>query len=461
MGFFDRQRLMDRPIQLALYATLMWPVCGRAQPPEESALEDSALEVSSTDQEQAPELTNPVTRFEAQIEMQRFIAEGSYAQAAAVGETMLQLTELEFGSGSNESARANYALAEAQRRAEQFDAAETSYLRSIEIYRDNDGPFGESLIEPTIGLGDNYHDAGQYLNAVSAYNEARTIERRVNGLLSEGQLPLFDKMTETFDAMGMATEAREQQLSALMLIERNYPPTSVEVLEAIYRYARWLRSVYQFTEARVQYDRAIRIIRDSHGKESPLLVTPYREIGNSFREQGFEDNRGISALSTALEILEEQPAVDAMILGRTLLDIGDWRTAFGTVSSGGDEYLRCWETIGALEDPESVRSQWFESRRPVFVLTRYISDRGLSREPDALRGNVIVRFDIDAGGRPQNVAVVESNPSGFKDASAIRAISQSRFRPHIIDGQLTGAANLGVEFNFRYMPVDEDEATDL
>jgi TonB family protein len=403
-----------------------------------------------------PESPPVMSRLEASIELASLMDEGDYAAAVDVALRFVELTETEFGADSRETASAYNTLAEAQRLSGMYPEAESSYLEAVDIYRNIDGPFGASLIEPTTGLGDNFYDSGDYVSAVAAYDEARSVQRRVYGVLSEEQVELLDKMTDSFMRMGMSTEANDQQLSALMLAERNYPEASVEVLEAIYKYARWLRSVGRFVEERLQYERAIRIIRDEYGKDSALLVRPYREIGNSFRASGFEQGRGASALQIALELVEEQEPTDPMALARVLLDIGDWKTAFGSVDAGGEEYLRAWRTLDAVESGSTLQEAWFGGRRPVFVYTERMSDRGLSQDADALPGSVVVKFDIDNRGRTENVMVIDSDPPGFKDEAAERAIRQSRFRPKISDGVLVGARNMGVQITFRYLPSEEE-----
>jgi TonB family protein len=398
----------------------------------------------------------PLTRLEARIELERQMAAEDYDSAVSAGETLVELTNAEFGDDSAEAAEALQQLAEAQRRAGRHLEAETSYLAAIDIVRALDGPFAEALISPTTGLGDNYYDDGQYVNAVAAYDEARSVQRRVYGLLSEKQVELLDKITASYQQMGLYTEANDQQLSALKLAERNNPPASMEVLEAIYRYSAWLRSVGRFIDERQQYERAIRIIREEYGKDSPLLVRPYREIANSFRASGFEQNQGSSRLQAALELVEQHDPVDHLALAQVLLDMGDWKTAFSTVNGGGAEYVMAWEALGSLDNGDDVREAWFGGRRPVFVLMRRMSDRGLSQDPEAPRGKVIVRFDVDGRGRPENAAVVESEPPGLKDEAALRAVTQSRFRPKMLDGAIIPAQNLGVEINYRYTPPEEE-----
>lgn len=397
----------------------------------------------------------PQTRLEAQIEFERLIAEQDYAAAVAAAQTLLELTIAEYGEGSLEAGRANYELAEAQRLAGLLDEAELSYLSAIETFRSVDGPFSEMTIDPSIGLGDTYQSDGQYMNAVAAYNEARTLQRRINGLLSEDQIKVMDRMTRSFQSMAMHAEADEQQREAMTLIERIYGPNSEEALQAIYKYARWLQDVYRFSEARDQYERAIRIIRSEYGKEDPLLVEPYREIGNSFRAQGLQDPRGASALRSAVELLEQRSDPDSVLLAQALVDVGDWETAFEPAGSGQEAYRRAWNLLSATAQGREQREEWFQASRPRVVLLVNMSIRGLAanpNDPEAMPGHVLIRFDVDPFGRTENVAIVESVPPGFKDDSAERAMRQSRFRPRMEDGRFVYARDRGYMITFSYMP---------
>jgi len=444
------RRLCERPRNGRCVAVLLGfcavgpsPAQESAQPPQAEAIEASV----------------PATRLEARIEFERLIDEGRFGEALVPGTEYLELTLAQFGAKSTEAGQAWFTLAEAQRQAELFDEAELSYLNSIETYRSVEGPFSELTIDPSIGLGDAYRDDGQYMNAVSAWNEARTLQRRTFGLLSDEQIAVMDRMTGAFQAMSMYAEADEQQRAALTLVERVHGLGSVEALAAMYKYARWLRSVYRFFEERDQYERAIRIIRAEHGKDSTLLVEPWREIGNSFRAQTLEDPRGASALNSALELLENQADPDPEQLAATLTDIGDWKTAFGPTGSGHEEYLRAWQVLGSAPNGAARRTEWFQSTRPRIVYLENMSVRGLAQnpnDPDAVGGHVLVRFDVDMYGRTQNVEVLESDPPGFKDESAARSMRQSRFRPRIEDGRFVTARGLGYMITFRFMPDDED-----
>ena len=247
--------------------------------------------------------------------------------------------------------------------------------------------------------------------------------------------------------------------AAMLLVERINGPSDIETLEAIYRYGSWLRSVYRYEEERIQYERAIRIIRSEYDKDSLLLVRPYREIGNSFRSQGFESPRGASALNSALELLEERPDTDPVELAEAIIDVADWRTAFGTPGSGHEGYLRAWNLLGSAPDGEDLRRALLRPRRANAVFAMNMSVRGLAQNPNdsnAVDGRVLVEFDVDPYGRPENATVRESDPPGFKDDAAVRAVRQSRFRPRIENGQFVFARRHGYLISFRYIPDDRD-----
>jgi TonB family protein len=394
------------------------------------------------------------TRLEALLEIGRLMEEKSYAKAIPVGKQLVRLTEQEFGQ-SLETAEAYVALAQAESEAGKHDQSEKDYLHGIDLIRNIDGNFSERAIDPLVGLGDNYQGAGQYLNAVTSYNEARTISRRVYGLLSERQIPILDKIASSFVELNQYADADKQQLDILRLSERNYPEGSPEYLEGIYRYAGWLRKSGRYNDEREQYDRAVRLIREHYGKESVLLVRPLRETANSFRMQRVPDTRGLGALKSALEIVMMQAKPDALTEAEVLRDMGDWEVAFADSAPDTEPYLQAWRLLAAVDKGDALRKDWFGDLEN--VLGEPISQRGLSDDPQAQNGYVIVQFDVDERGQTRNVEVVRSDPPGFKDDAVARAVRRWRFRPFMIDGAIVPKSQVALRFNYRYKPGDEDK----
>jgi TonB family protein len=377
----------------------------------------------------------------------------------ATNEQLVANTVEQFGRRSLEAAEAYVDLADAQRQAKQYEQAAENYLAAVEAYRAIDGPFTPLAIAPLTRLGDNYHDAADDANAVTAYSEARTVSRRAYGLHNEEQIELLDRMSRSLLDLNQLSEAEAQQLEALRLIQRANPPASDAVLHAIYKYAEWLGNRLQFQPQRDQYMRALRIIRETHGERDVRQVEALRGIGNTYREERNPAGTGISFLEEALALLTEQPTQDPLAIATTLRDIGDWSVAFGKTGYDGKEYQRAWELLGSVPNGRALRREWFSGAN--YVLYEPISPRGLSTDPDALSGHVTVRFDIDRAGNSANVMLVESNPVGLKDEAVLRHIRRSRFRPLVMDGQLVAGTGLAIQVKFRYLPeataVDDDD----
>ncbi|HET7608173.1 MAG TPA: TonB family protein [Gammaproteobacteria bacterium] len=368
----------------------------------------------------------------------------------AAGERLLKSNIAEFGADSVQAAEAHLDLANAQRAAKQFDKAAESYLAAVEAYRSVDGPFTPLAIGPLTSLGDNYHEANDDANAVSAYSEARTVSRRAYGLHNTQQVELLDRMSRSLLDLNQLSEAEAQQVEALRLVQRAYPPGSDEVLAAIYKYAEWLGDRLFYQLQRDQYARALRIIRQTYGDNDVRQVTPLLGIGNAYREERNPASMGISALEEALNLLQEQPERDPVATAMALRDMGDWAVAFGKTGYSGTEYQRAWQMLGSAPNGDALRRQWFTGAN--YVLYEPISPRGLSTDPDALSGHVTVSFDIDTAGNTNNVMLVESEPAGLKDEAVLRHIRRSRFRPVIENGNVVVGKSLAIQVKFRYLP---------
>jgi TonB family protein len=366
-------------------------------------------------------------------------------------ERLVETSIAEHGRNSLQTAEAYVGLADAHREAEEHEEAAENYLTAVEVYRALDGPFTPLAIPPLTSLGDNYREAGDNVNAVSAYSEARTVSRRVFGLHNIDQIELLDRMSESLLDLDELAEAEAQQLEALRLVQRANAPDSDAVLDAIYKYAAWLgeRGLYQLQ--RDQYTRALRIIRNGSGGERDLRqVRALLGIGNTYRRERNPAGPGIAALQDALALLRERPEADPLLMATALRDIGDWNTAFGKAGYDGGEYQRSWDLLGAVADGESLRKRWYTGAN--YVLYEPLSPRGVSTAPEAVPGHVLVRFDIDTAGNPGNVTLLESRPPGFKDEAVLRHIRRSRFRPWIVDGTAVQGQNLAIRVDFRYLP---------
>jgi len=394
-----------------------------------------------------------IAQLEAEFMLRDLVDEGRYEEAIPLAERLVELTEEELGAGV-EFGVALSNLGILQRRAGLYDQSEESFLRSIDVIREADGTFSDAVINPLVGLGVNYQARGAYLEAVTLFEEARTVSRRVHGLLNEQQINILDHLSSAMIEMEQYADADQHQLTALQLRERIYGTESMEILPAIYKFARWLRVSYRYDEERNQYSRAMGIIREHEGDTSESLVRALRETGVSYRIQKFPEGRGISSLRRALEIALGQPEPDKLMVAEILVDIGDWSVAFSKVGPTGEEYLQAWQLLGELENGAALRTAWFDE--PSYVFRENPSNRGISspKDPGVLPGHVLITFDVTEFGRTTNVTVIESMPPGLKDDSTARAISRSRFRPRIVAGEFVSVRGQARNFTFHYQPED-------
>jgi TonB family protein len=435
---------------------LAWLVCGAAASAASAQSDARAAEPAAQPGIEVDSVVVQVADDDS-VEARDLVA-AKPADPVAAGEQLLKSNISEFGERSLQTAEAHLDLANAQREAKQFDKAAESYLAAVDVYRSVDGPFTPLAIGPLTSLGDNYHEAEDDANAVTAYSEARTVSRRAYGLHNTQQVELLDRMSRSLLDLNQLSEAEAQQVEALRLVQRAYPPGSDEVLEAIYKYAEWLGDRLFFQLQRDQYARALRLIRQIHGENDVRQVKPLLGIGNTYREERNPASMGISALEEALSLLQEQPQRDPVATAMALRDIGDWAVAFGKTGYSGTEYQRAWQMLGSAPNGDELRRQWFTGAN--YVLYEPISPRGLSTDPDALSGHVTVTFDIDTAGNTDKVTLVESDPVGLKDEAVLRHIRRSRFRPVLENGAVIVGKSLAIQVKFRYLPASAADGDD-
>jgi len=455
--------LRSQPDKERLWATCpalegLWILVGlscisAAQTQEMVTAEGLSAELSGQAEAPATTLEDDLnSRFETQLAFNGLIELEQFIEAIPVGQRLLELTEQETGPESKDTATILANLAEAERVAGIHDSSETHFLRAIEIIRSANGTYSEAVIGPLLGLGSNYHDRGDYLEARVVFEEARTVNRRIFGLLNEGQIDILDLISQTLSSMNLFVEAHETQLEGLRLMERKQGEDTIEVLPAIYKYAQWLGRNGLYQAERGQYSRAMSIIRKKLSRESVYMVTPLRETGNSFRRQKLGEGQGLNSLKKALMILEAQDNTDALATAQTLRDIGDWNVAFSKVGPFDVEYRRAWNLLANTENSEELRKAWFYD--PDYVLFVSPSRRGVStfQEPDMEPGHVLVTFDINELGRANNVNVLEAIPLKLKNETVVSSIRRSRFRPRFVDGEAVPATGLARRFVYFYKP---------
>lgn len=438
-------------------ALLLGPVIAQDDAPgdDEAPLEAGQVPVETETAPAAETETAPPNWLETRITIEELLEAGDIEAAEALREQLITLATEEFGAGSIELAEAYLLLAQVYRSGQNYLAAEESIVSAIDIYTAEDGPLSATLIDPYLELGDNYDEAGDYASAISAYGEARTIGRRIYGLLNQDQLVIIDQMAAAAEKLGEVEEARELQLEALTLIERTSDEFSLESIDARYKYATWLREHQRYEEERRFYYLIQRIIGRYYDDDPLMYARMMRERAASFRHEDNNDATGIGGLRESLEMLGELPEPPTLLMAEILLEIGDWTVEFSRTGVTGTEYVQAWEMLGRVQDGNRLRREWFDELTVLEMGA--ISMRGLSTDPDDPLGFVEIRFTVDQNGRARDIEVVDSRPPGLKDDAIVRLYREARFRPRVEDGQLVSVRR-GRRNEFRYLPVGAADA---
>ena len=418
-----------------------------AQPAAEVPGQDVAASAIDPSIEQLP---RPANRFETELDIRDLLDSGDAAAAAALGPTLLALAADEFGLDDTRYADTLLLVADAQAQNEAFDAAEQNALRAVEIYRESDGTFAETLIPPYTMLGDVYRAADDYLNAIPAYEEARSISRRALGLHNPEQMAILGRLSDVAESMGEIEDAHDYQRDAMALTERRNETHSEAVVDAALQYGTWLREHNMFSREQALYSRIESAVAEEYGDDSIQQVPLLQARANGVRAQGINHPIGVSALQHAAEIVETDPSRPA-VAAAVYRDIGDWQAAFNPSGSDGNAYLRSWQLLGDIDNGDALRADWYGDMPTRWVLLAARSQRGFSTAPDAATGTLVIRFTVLPTGLTTGVRISEADPAGIAEEAFLRQFRASRFRPVIRDGQII-AAERGFRVDFRYDP---------
>ncbi len=120
-------------------------------------------------------------------------------------------------------------------------------LRTIERYKDainniqlnTSDPYDFELLEEFTGLGDAYRSLGQHEEAISHYDSAIQINKIQGGLYNLNQLPLLEKIIQSYLALGDLENAGLWHEYSHYLHLENYSAADPEMVNATFALTKW------------------------------------------------------------------------------------------------------------------------------------------------------------------------------------------------------------------------------
>lgn len=326
-----------------------------------------------------------------------------------------------------------------------YEDAEDSYLRGIELIADVEGNDSPSLISANQGLGRAYLNERRFDEAVVALDEARAISRRVSGLFNVDQSTIIDDLTLAYLGTGDTIDALELQQERLANAMRRFEPDDARLIPFHAHLGDYLDNSRLRTAAREQYEHALSISESTFGGTSPQTLALLYRLAQI--DLVLDQDNGIAArIETVLDVLTDLTAVER---GRAVTALGDWALVYDTADAAAMHYLEAWRLFESSGEVDPAA--YFLHPVPLNLvppLSRV--DRGTRRDPWAW-GELTIEFDVSADGRAGNVRTAAIEPENEDIArDYIRRIRETFFRPRLADGVPVSTADVVYRQSFRY-----------
>ncbi len=390
----------------------------------------------------------------------RINRDGEAARAIRSAKDVVALARETYGDSHVNVARALTNLAIVQAEDRDFESAIENYTRAIDIRERASGTIvSADLTNPLQGLAGAYMSLGDIDRAIPTLERAIHITHVNEGPESLDQVDILDALSRVHYFNGDLDKSDDLQDAIFRLRARRADDNTDQYLDALRHRAEWHARLGKFSDAIRFYRRLVRAISNEYGKDDPRLVEPLLARADSasmYQDKWGGYAGGKRALSQAVKITRanESPARLAL----TLADQGDWFTARQKSRDARPPYQEAWQILDADPALHGVRDQLFA--RPVLILRSrmraYYGVRDGIRvaRPERFRerGFVLVRFDVDAFGRPHNVRVVDAEPAAIMDRHVSFRAREFRYRPALENGRPRAFEGLTYRHTFRYDP---------
>lgn len=387
----------------------------------------------------------------------RLMAEKRYTEAAQIAAQLVELDRQSHGERSPQYAASLSALARAQLALGNVAAAADNFRAAIALLERAEGPASPALIEPLVGLGDAYMSNGFYPPANDAYERALLLNHAAAGFYNLEQVQILDGLSESDLALGELADANARQRAQVAIQARRTGDTQQDLVQALYKLARWYNRTGQFEASRQTWQQARAVIRKSGNPADPAQVETMIGEALSYASEG-DAPTSVSTLKRALEQLDALPEPDHARRAEVLVTLGDLYVTFGRPRSAHQAYEQAWAELSAEETLSARRDEYFD--RPSRItgprLPRIVDADG--REQSVVRsdsagyapGYVVARMVVDADGSARDMAIVESEPAGLLDQQVLKALARTAFRPRLADGTATASEDVQFRHEFRY-----------
>lgn len=375
---------------------------------------------------------------------------------AALGPARTIVERQEAGEPDEQYAQDLQALARILAETREFESAEDTYVKAIDLIQSAEGEFSISLVDPYRGLGRTYIRAGRYPEAIAALEQAQHVNQRNLGLFNVEQTPIVDDITTAYLGLGNTVEARRMQLERLDNAMRRYGADDPRVFPFRYQLADYYERSRMPVSAREQYEEVLKSQESQLASTDPAMLSPLRRLMkiDLLTTQGEEHE----AYDRLVAILAANPDLDPVERGMSLAALGDWATVTGDTAAARNYYQQAWAALSAKPDMDVA--EFFST--PValdFIAPLNPVDRNARSRPYSW-AEVTFKFDLSADGRPFNVETLNRGgpgPATPLESRYNRRLREAHFRPRLVAGEPVATDNVQFTHYFRFYVEERDE----
>jgi tetratricopeptide (TPR) repeat protein len=371
-----------------------------------------------------------------------FFSNGRNDQTTVTATRALWTARVNYGEESIEAALAQIKVANAQQKSADHPAAVDSFEQSIRRIEAVEGIVSPKLVSPLMGLAASLNTLGAFDRGLITYQRALRLNHVDNGLYNEQQLPIRDRLTETYMALGEQDDAEFQQEIQVVILQQEYGNNPDKVIPAMYKLAGWYQRTNQPQKQAYQYQTAVRMIREQADKDSPNQIEALRELSKIYFRMNMPAE-SMRTLKRAYRLNAEASEPDPVLAADIEIQIGDFYSLFGNRNNARQYYKNAWNRLDALGGKEELLDNYFG--RPVMLEGPAFPDvypmnsstaEMLVQQPERFReGYVMAEFNVEANGRVRDIRIIESAPAALIDKRVRIVLARQRYRPRFVAGE--------------------------
>ena len=389
-----------------------------------------------------------------------------YAEAQPFAEQLVKLTEQQYGSDELQLTNPLTNLGTINYKLGNFPAAIENYQHTLRILQAKSTLADKQQIRPLHGLGLSFLGTGNAESAVVALKRAADLSRNTDGLFNIGQVDFIDALVDAYGATGRFVEAEKEATYAMRVEEAAYGRNSVKLLDRLDKLALWYEGDRRYTSERNIYERSLSILQRGAPENDLRRVAPLRGIARSFRLEAFygvegtdngatfntnnngapvfndgtQQRRGESSLTSALAIIDANSPVDMQLRGIVLTDLGDWFLVANSLRRAYDTYAEAWQALASVNNTKLLEVPRVLAYRPSISSV----DRSQLDPAQAQLKGVELHFTVTRDGRVDNVSSPTTDvPDGIV-RNSIASMRRSRYAPRIENGAAVPTDNVVV-----------------